>query len=245
MDQRSFRRKYLLGLLTSPLTLFPIVGGTTCAVVCGALGFGLPLTAFAGALGAAFGAAVFCQRLLLGCTAIARRAEQEVELEAHAAREADLDRLDEQLVRDRDPRTQAALRDLRALAGAFRKGEFWKNGVNAQSRSELLGTMEEIFRQCVASLRKTIELHELARDAATDEVRRPILAQRDRIVAGVRDSVAMLAKTLRELHELSASKDGCGPGLSQLGEELTMQLDIARRVDERMSSLGLDHRLRH
>jgi len=29
MDKERFRRKYLLGIFTSPLTLFPILGGVT------------------------------------------------------------------------------------------------------------------------------------------------------------------------------------------------------------------------
>jgi len=239
VDKRRFRRKYLLGLLTSPLTLLPVVAGATCVMVSTALGVFFPAAALAGAVSVAVGGGVLFQRLVLGCEKIAQAAQQEVEAETGRAREAELDRLDEELVRDRDARTQAALRDVRVLVDAFDKSDFWKESVNAKSRLDLLCTVEDIFRQCVTSLRRTLELQRLAKESATEEVRGPIMAQRERIIVGVQQLVAGLAQTLRHLSELGASKEGMGPGLTKLGEELTHQLDIARRVDERMKSLGL------
>lgn len=238
MDKRRFRRKYLLGLLTSPLTLFPVVAGATCIMISTALDVLFPGAALTGALSMAVGAGVFFQRLVLGCEPIARMAREEMEAEAVRQREAELDGLDQQLAHDKDERTRRALKDLRALVGAFNKSDFWKESVNAKSRFDLLCTVEDIFRQCVAWLHRSIELAQLARETATAEVREPILDQRENIIAGVRQSVARLAQTLRNLSERSVS-EGPGTGLTELGEELTHQLEIARRVDERMKSMGL------
>jgi hypothetical protein len=241
VDKRRFRRKYLLGLLTSPLTLLPVVAGATCVMVSATLGVFFPAAALAGAVSLAVGGGVLFQRLVLGCEKIALAAQEEVEAETSRAREAELDSLDEELVRDRDARTQAALRDVRVLVDAFDKSDLWKESINAKSRFDLLCTIEDIFRQCVTSLRRTLELQRLAKETATDEVREPIMAQREKIIAGVQKSVARLAQTLRHLSELGASKESLGPGLTKLGEELSHQLDIARRVDERMKSLGLEN----
>lgn len=221
----------------SPLILFPIVGGVT-----GFLGLML-LSKTVGAVfsligGAAFGLGMLVQRLIIGSDKIAQRAQQEVEAEDNEAREDVLDELEDKLRHTEGTSDEEALRDLRTLFKAFNKSDSWRKNLNITTTNDLLSTIDEIFMQCINSLKQTLDLYNLAKEAASSKVRNTILEKRKSLIKGVQESVAKLGETLCAVQELSSSNNQEAK-LSRLSEELNNQLDIAKRVQERMDGLGL------
>lgn len=243
MDYRHrLRKKYLLGLLASPLTLLPALGGATC-LTAGAVGLGAPLTLLAGGAGLLFGAGVFLQRLALGGNRVLDRAKEEVErearedeLRAQRAREEYLDDLDRRLTGDHDPRTETALRDLRALNETFSKGEFLRDNRSLLATFDLLSLVEGLFRQCVDSLEETLRLHQAAGRASSAKVRASIRGRRDAIIASLQQSVDALNQTLGELQGLGAAGANQEARLAQQRDVLRRRLDAAKRVEERIRS---------
>jgi hypothetical protein len=243
--RKRLRKKYLLGLLTSPLTLLPALGGATC-LAAGAVGVGTPVSLLAGGAGILFGAGVFLQRLALGSHRLLDRAKEEVEREAREdqrrsqrAREAYLDDLDRRLTGDHDPRTETALRDLRALHAAFSRGEFLQDNRSLLATFDLLRLVEGLFRQCVDSLEETLRLHQASGRASSGKVRNSILGRRDAIIASVQQSVDALNQTLGELQGLAASGNNQEARLAQRRQVLRQRLDAAKRVERRIRSVGI------
>jgi len=238
MNKERFRRKYLMGIFLSPLTLFPAVGGFT-----GFLGFMLfhkTVNAVASlAIGLGFSLGVLVQRLILGSDRIAQRAQKETEDEERQERQARLDMLDKDLKKTPGKQDEEALRELRFLVDHFNKSDLWKKNMDAVSANSLLSTIDQIFEQCISSLNQTVQLYKLSLEAPSKRTSDSILEKRDSIIKGVQESVTKLNATLCAVQELSSSNDQKAR-LSRLSEELTSQLDIAQRVKERLEDIGLN-----
>ncbi|MBN2589405.1 MAG: hypothetical protein JXA96_06060 [Sedimentisphaerales bacterium] len=238
MDKERFRRKYLLGIFLSPLTLFPAAAGFT-----GFLGFMLfqkTVNAVVSlAIGLGLGLGILAQRLIIGSEKIAQKAKKETEDEERAERETKLDKLDKELRKTRGKQDEEALRELRFLVDNFNKSDLWKQSLDAVSANSLLSTIDEIFEQCLSSLYQTIQLYQLAQEAPSKRISDSILGKRDSIIKGVQDSVTRLNVTLCAAQELRVSNDQEAK-LSRLSEELTSQLDIAKRVQERLENIRLN-----
>ena len=235
MDEKKFKRKYLFGIFSSPLTLFPVIAGITGFF--GGIIFGSVSMALVSLIiGFLIGGGIFFQRLLLGCEGIALKAREELEQESYNGMESLLDELDKGLVQDRDSRTQAALRDLRALVKLFRGNGSWKKNLDAQSSFDISNLVGNIFNECVASLKVTLELYEASKHISNQEASNAILEKRDEKVLLVQDSVKKLSLTYGEVQELGVIKNP-DKKLVELRQELDNQLDVARKVDEELSSL--------
>jgi hypothetical protein len=238
MNKKRFRRKYLLGIFLSPLTLFPAAAGFT-----GFLGFMLfnkTINAVVSlTVGLGFGFGVLAQRLIIGSEKIARKAKKEIEDEERLEKETKLDKLDKDLRKTQGKQDEEALRELRFLVDNFYKSDLWKKNLDAVSANNLLSTMEEIFEQCISSLIETIQLYKLAQEAPSKRISDSILEKRDSMIKGVQESVTRLNATLCAVQELSGLNDQ-DVRLSKLSEELTSQLDIAKRVKERLENFGLN-----
>ncbi len=237
MNKSKFKKKYLLGLASSPLTLFPLAAGVTGLLLLGALDIGTPAAWLACAAGIVFGLGVFFQRLVLGCPKIARQAQEEVECEGIQEREESLDELDKQLVGDRDPRTQTLLRRLRELADLIQEDSSWKSSFDNSTVAKLFSAINHKFSECTEDLQRTLELKELANMARTDEVREMHLAERDRIIEIVTEIVDEFHEVVKDLRNPEATTTDGGARHSR--ENLQQILDVGRRVQERLGSAGL------
>ncbi len=203
-DRKKVRKKVLLGLLSSPLTLFPLLLGST--LLAGAL----VLSKYAGVLlfgglACVLGAAgTFLTRLLLGSEEHTRQAVEEVQREALKEREARLDDLDRRLAEDDDPSTESTLRDLRAFAEALGRQGTWTEKLNATSAFDILSGVQNLFEGCVQSLETSLRLFETARTLTTPEARAPIMQRRNEIIRDVQQSTAKLSGLLVEIQKLSS-----------------------------------------
>ncbi len=227
-----------MGIFLSPLTLFPAVGGITGFL--GFLLFNKTINAVVSlAVGFGFGLGVLFQRLILGSEKIAQRAQKETEDEERQEREDRLDQLDKDLKKTPGKQDEEALRELRFLVDNFNKSDLWKKNMDAVSANSLLSTIDEIFEQCIKSLNQTVQLYKLSLEAPSKRTGDSILEKRDSIIKGVQESVTRLNATLCTVQELDSSNNQ-KDRLSRLSEELTSQLDIAKRVKERLEDIGLN-----
>ncbi len=235
LDKGKLRNRVLLNLLTSPLTLVPFVLGTT--MLAGALAFSnkLGALAFAG-LACVLGAVgTYVTRVLLGTEAQTAKVIEQMQREAQVARERRLDKLDKRLVRDRDARTQAALRDLRAFEQAFRARQTWARKLNATSAFDIVSSVQDLFDGCVQALETSLELYETARKLRTDEARQPILERREEIIQDVQSSIEQLSRIMVGIQSLG-TETATDSDLARIRSELDQNLTVARRVEEKMRS---------
>ncbi|MEN0110773.1 MAG: hypothetical protein AAF805_08620, partial [Planctomycetota bacterium] len=225
------KKKVLLDLFVSPWTLPPIVGGLTAWMLSWAVG-GDPTMNLVGLAGVLVGVGVQASRIVWGIEGLTEKAHDYVEGKQKAARAAELDRLEEKLSQDEDPRSEESLRRLRALRRLFHEDPPKTAGAIA-----IRDQVQRLFEASVRQLERSYDLWEKARrlPAGTG---RPLLDQRRRAVDEVVRTVNHLAKTVERYHEMQQGADEADD-LARLREELDATIEVARRADERIEELGV------
>jgi hypothetical protein len=234
IDSAQVRRRVLLKLATSPSALVPFLAGATLLVISWALDLRSGGAVFAGIVSVLIGAGLFLTRLFAGSDGLEKAVLADMQEEARQAREKELDQLDKDLGKDGDPRTEQILRDLRVLTAALEQDKIWSSGMNLQSGFDLAEGVDQLFRGGVAALRKALELWKTARDIATPDARKPILARRERLIEELRTSVGHLGKILAEVQAMGSS-EASDQQLQNVRRELDASLDVAKRVEQRMT----------
>jgi len=240
-DKKELRNKVMLSLATSPVTLFPFVGGVTAFLLQWAFDFGNGPTMLISLTAALVSFGIFISRLLIGSEKITKQAIEELKQEAEEKRNEALDQLENKLCRDGDERTQTYLRDLRTLAASFKEEQFLSQGLVAMTTFEIMTGVEELFQGCVRSLERTLVLYESARKISSFEARQPLLEQRETIITNVRKSITQLGAILAGISQLGIG-EGSDSEIQRIQAELSQTLEVARNVDARMKRefLGTD-----
>lgn len=225
------KKKVYLDVFASPGTLLPIAGGLTAWIASWAIGGNAAMN-FAGVAGVLTGVGVLATRLILQLDKITQKAyEHTLEKQRHE-QEAALEHLRERLVRDRDPRTQNCLEELRLLYARL-KEKVDKGHVNAAAFGVIEG-VDRIFHTCIAQLEHSVELWETAkqmRGSARDE----LLQQREQLVLEICETVDHLGKSVEKFHAVTTNKNRSE--LARLRSELDQSMQVARDVARRTEQL--------
>lgn len=223
-------------VLAGPSFIFPFLAGITDLVALWALSIPSGIGIFAGIAAIVAAVGIVLTRITIGHKALVKEALESVQQEALLAREQALDDLDKRLAADGDHRTESCLRDLRALAGAFEQGRAWAGSLNSSTGIDVLSGVDQLFKQCVVSLEKTLELWYTARRMVTSAARKPILKQRELLIADVTESIQKLGKVLADIQSLQVGSGRQHSELAEIRQELDQSLKVARRVKKRLKA---------
>ena len=237
LDRSTYNKKVLSRLITSPLTLGPILLGATILMALWTFSINIGAAIFGGLLCILGGVGAFFSRFFLGKEEINKKILAEMQKEAQVEREKMLIDLEKRLRADGDPRTEESLCDLIALAKAFQKHQSWGKMLNARSTFDILEGVERLFNRCLFSLERTLELWYTAKEMVTPESREPVLKQREQIVEDVRESIKQLGKILAGIHSIGLDSDKRDSELAHIRQELDQSLEVARQVEKRMDTL--------
>ena len=241
-DPREFRRRMILNLVSSPATLGPFVAGVSTILGAWAVDASGGAPFFAGTLMLLGSAGALLTRLIHRKEEIARAVAAELQAEERAARERALDALMARLSDDDDPRDDHALHDLRKLAEAIEEaGRDLTGGPEAAVASDIMLKVGELFEGCVRALERNAGLAERARTLRNKAARKPLEAERRRILDEVDVSLEALGTLLAKL---STARTAGGATLADVRGDLDRTLEVARRVEERMKSFDPDAALR-
>jgi hypothetical protein len=233
-DTKKVRRKMLLSMLTGPATAVPFLAGLTALVATWAFGLRGDVGVLAGVAGVFGASGAFFTKLFLGGEKYAKQALDETLQEERLDRERALDQLDASLCQDHDPRTEAALRDLRSLMRAFEERRTDSGAdLTAMTTIGIAAGVQELFDQCVQSLERSLKLWQTAEKLRTRAAREPILKQREEIVLEVGRSIHQLGQTLVAIQKLGSGEDAKSE-LTRIGEELDQRLVVAKQVEQRV-----------
>lgn len=236
MNSKKVKRKFWLKVLMSPLTLIPFLGGLSSFIILGALGKLIQAVLLL-LVGLGVGGGFFCTNSLTRSKKFLDAAKKEAAEEDRQKREEALDELDRKLARDRDKRTNAALSDLRGLANAFRTEFDWGNKASSSAASELLSIISKNFSQCVKTLEATLKLYNTINGSELSEaVKNPLKRKREEMIAKVQENVKNLTSVFEQMQELSTTDDP-SLELTKHASELSRQLDLMKRIDERTKKL--------
>jgi hypothetical protein len=226
------RKKVLLDLFGSPLTLFPLAAGAACLVLSWAIG-GNSMLNFAGICGGLGGLATFATRLT-GYKALLTKQRQYEHEEKIKHKKQELDLLDSKLTKDMDPRTQNCLREIRHLYQSLEediKGDVSKSGY------QILETIEDLFHACVEQLEHSYELHETAKHLSGGN-KKKVKKERERVVEEVVEATAHLGEFVQEFRVLKSKRNK--KDLSSLRKKLDSHLDVAQRVSTQMNEYDVN-----
>ncbi len=239
MDRSRFRKKVLLDLLSSPWTVLPTALLWSLFLAAWAVGQGAVLLSFLGLGGLLAGLGAMATRWILRGDEISRDAFKELQAEAFRKQAEALDDLDRRLQRDDDPRTETTLRELREIYEEFKKDASWAEGLKTRVSFEIASKVERLFEECVNSLRRSLELWEVAEKMRTETLRKEMLESRSSLLGEISRSLEQMQKTVDSVHALRLEKSDTTRH-AQIREELDASLEVARRVEERMRSLEHD-----
>jgi hypothetical protein len=233
-EKPDLRRKVLLKLLSYPLGLLPALAGVSAIATSWAADFPSWVT-FGGGIAVLLGIGAYATRAAFGIDDATREAMAEIQREDRAAWEARLDDLDARLLGDHDERTETLLRQLRKLVHEVEEKGLGED-VNRRTRIEITMQVSELFDGCVRALEKSLDLWEKAQNVEDTKARAGLYDAREGEILEVAECVKTLERMLgAELATVGVSRrDG---NLARIREELRANLEVARRVEERMKSL--------
>lgn len=234
----SFRKRFTLKLLAMPSSLVPMLAGLTDLMILWGLNIKSDPAAFAGLASILLGAGLFMTRLLTGNKKATQSVLQSMQMDEIKRREKLLDDLDNRLSKDKDPRDEDLLRDLRSMIAMFQKGCDMTDPLGGKITFDILSGVDRLFRECVLHLDKTLELKENAETMATRELKKQLLVQREKMIKDIAQSIAHLGKILADITALDSGLDDLRDSdLSRIRAELDQNLAVARKVNERMGAL--------
>jgi hypothetical protein len=225
------KKKVLLDLFVSPWTLAPIVGGLSAWMLSWGAGGNMTLNLI-GLAGLLIGAGVQASRLIFGVEKLTEQAHSYQEAKKRADRQAHLDALAVKLTQDSDERDEECLRRLRALHELFEN-----DPPRSSATIAIRDNVQRLFEASVRHLEYSHELWEKARKLPPG-TRAPLLEQRSAAVDEVVLTVNHLTRTVERYNALQAKRDNNDNDLATLREELDATIEVARRADEQMESLG-------
>ena len=226
-------------IVSSPLVLMPFMVGSMAFVSLFALGLkgsaavGAVLIGLVGTLASA---GTFLTKFILGRDDRIRKFVEASRSKAKRDKRQALDHFHHRLTVDGDERTETAMQDLRSLRQAFRQLDKIAPDLNRVMIEDIQQRSEELFQQCVSSLEKTLQLWKTAESLASTTARKPILEQREKLVAEVVQTVEHMSQTLASVQGITSRSDG-DIRLQRLRSELDQSLEVAKKVEQRVDAL--------
>ena len=226
------KKKVLLDLFGSPGTVLPIVAGMSAWMLSWAVD-GNTLLNLGGLVGVLGGAGFLATRLIFGLEQITENAFRYLNDQKREAQEQALDALQTRLRDDKDPRTQTYLRQLRELYTNFQ--DDIRSGKVAGAARTVQEQVEKLFRAAVKHLEHSYHLW-LTAGRLSGDARLALLEERERVVQEVQETVEHLSRTIEQFHSFRVKESEAE--LARLREELDETMQVARRAEARLESLG-------
>ncbi len=219
------------GLVNVP-SVVAVCGGFTAFLV-GLAGGGV-IIAGLGVLSVLAGAGWSATNLTLNFDSIKAKILADRAKALRDERDRRLDDLDDRLIRDRDPRDQTYLREIRRMYDEL-CDDLQEKKVDAGHAETLMPRIDALFEACVTDLEFSYRLWETQR-AASGETKKKIQRQRDEIITNVGQQVDRFSEAVTTLMTLGQKR---GASLQQAAAKMDEDLAIAKRVEERMNEI--DH----
>lgn len=232
-SKEQLKRQILLDLLVTPVTCGLQAIGTSLFFIGWAFGL-TPLIHFTGLVCCLAGFLIVANRFIFNYEEIGVKALKKLQDKVLVERDKELDVLDEKLTRDRDPRDQTYLRNLRALYKSFQE-DLRKGNVSEYVPAETIEQIGKLFDACVGSLEQSFRLWENSRDLENSDFKKKVLEERNRIIEEVGKTVETVSETINQVRSMSLGSEG--QDLAKMRSQLADGIEIARRTEKRVQAM--------
>ncbi len=240
INDSEVRNRALWNLLAAPSVCLPTVLGAAALAM--ALIFGNPggMPGTFGIAGVALGIGWAAWQWLTQSRQLKETAREQLQSGAEREHRSYLRRLQRRLRKDKDPRTNEIVKQLKDLRSRLGRVGVIGGGGRSDAATEIRDDARALYRSAIASLERTLQHHHAAAEMTTLELREQLLSARESLIEELRQSVVHLAATLDHLQASALEPGRQSEELSRMRDELRMGLDVARNVEQRMDRLDQD-----
>ena len=231
----SVRKRILLDLFASPVSVIPIIGGATVIIGSWALG----LSSFVGFVGfssvlAGFG--LMASRLVFGLDKIAQNAKNMLTHDVAAQEERRMRELASRLGRVASAEYYPVniLTNLRKLYANFKKSVD-EGKLSGSSKAIMVEKIDELYAACIQKLETVCDISESGHglpSAAEKKCR----SEYNKILQDVNITFEMMGTTIQDCY-ISRYNAG-SEDLSAKREEMVRLMNVAKKTDEEMKNFG-------
>ena len=234
MSNWEIRSRIVRSLIASPLVGVP--AGLGCALWLSGTLLGNDTLVLLGAAGLLFGIAAAWSRWNRDRPQIRRAAAEKFRDESNRNHEQFLNDLERRLQTDDDERTNQHLSVLRQLHRRMRRVGIFDGDRPTMILPDVKERTEQLYRSCLSSLERSVILRDAALEMTTASARGQLIKSRESLLGEVGTTIRHLGATLDFLQTSKLEKVD-NRHLSQMRQELEVGLEVARRVEDRMSNL--------
>lgn len=232
MNDQDLKTKIALDVLVTPWTIVPGTVGFSLLMLSMILGGSIGFIGFCFCL---VGLGALTWNFVFNFDHIKKKAAQDWVDKIKKNKDESLNALDRKLVKNKDPRDQTALRDLRVMYGEFQK-DIESGKINKGITSDMLYQVDQIFETCVHELEQSFNIWRMMNNKISDNLRIQLQSQREEIIEAVQESVGNMAFVINEIRSVRHQSDA--NELRNLGQKLTSRLETVKKIEERISKLG-------
>jgi len=227
----SLKSQVIIDLFASPVAVIPIAVGLTATLFSWAFG-GQSTLGFYGILTALAGVGAGATRFFLFKDEIIEKAFNTLDTLKEKEKQKELDDLDSRLIKDKDSRTQSALREIRALYILFHE-QLRLKVLEADEQTQ--EGIEKLFSECVSYLEQTLVFQKTIKALKDKKARKPIVEAREKLIIEVQEAVGRLASIIDGLRKNSVEVDTSE--IKRISEELEQSLEISKKVNEQLGKI--------
>ena len=227
------RKRILLDLLVTPTTCCTAVGGMTLIALSAFFG---SFVGFLGVCGVGTSVGLMITNYLCRFETVANNVLQKIKEEEINKKKELLNKLDRKLVRDKDPRDQEALRELRKIYYDF-FDDLEKGQLLSVVPDEMKNQINDIFDAIVAQLEKQYKIWDNA-NKVSGKTKKKLLKQREEMIEEIQVGVENLSHVIEEIRTMDIDMDR--KELKNLQSKLDSQLNVAKTVNTRINEFEDD-----
>jgi hypothetical protein len=241
LDKKKFKKKLLLRAFLSLWSVGPSTAGLLTLMAVFFIGIKSVLLGILGLAAIGIGAGIGLKRMFLTSDATMKAILEEMAREAAAEDERRLDDLQRRLQDDGDPRTDTLLADLRTLKRGFTRDQQWAVSAGASTAFSLAGDVDKLFNGCIKALEETLTLHAQAEGMRNRQLRRQFDERRNELIGEIEQSLVRLGTLQGKVQRMGQQGGDAADELRSVRQDLDQQLEIAKKVEERMRGFAGGH----
>lgn len=231
---KDLRKRILLELLVTPMTMIPFMVGATSFMLSFVFGGFMAFVAFVSTL---IGFGALLTNMTFNMKGISERALRQWRNNEKQKQEEKLNALDMKLKRTKDTSDdENHLRNMRVLYKQFCE-DVENRKISEHTPPDMLAQVDQMFNACVHSLEQSYDIYRTSRKM-TGEIKGQLLNQRKEIIDNVGESVTELANAMSEVRSLrlkSSTRE-----LDKIRDNLSRSLQICQNRDAAVVELEDD-----